>query len=142
MPKDRRIAFKHSEPESLRQVLQAIKARSSNSIVYVALESLYSMDGDMAPLPDILDVIDQHVPRTHQCVILDEAHSTAVYGEKGRGIGYAVGEEGGWGDRGHERGKGRISVRLMTFGKAVGCSGGVALDNPPESRAYSSCALV
>ena len=82
------------------------------------------MDGDMAPLPTILDIVDQYVARDRQCIVLDEAHSTGVYGQQGRGVGHALGEEGGWGEGSHKRGKGRITVRLMTFGKAVGASGG------------------
>jgi 8-amino-7-oxononanoate synthase len=45
-------------------------------------------------------------------VVLDEAHSTGVYGSQGRGVVHALEEQG------------RVGVRLMTFGKAVGCSGG------------------
>lgn len=80
--------------------------------VFLAVESLYSMDGDFAPLPALLDVLDEHVERDRQCVVVDEAHSTGVYGKQGRGITHALGEQG------------RVSVRLMTFGKAVGSSGG------------------
>lgn len=109
-------------------MLQQIARNPSSghdSTVFLALESLYSMDGDMAPLPLLLDIFEQYVPRTRQCVVVDEAHSTGVYGEHGKGLVYALGEEGGWapGD-GNKRGKSRVDVRLMTFGKAVGCSGG------------------
>jgi hypothetical protein len=83
--------------------------------VFLAVESLYSMDGDFAPLPALLYVLDERMPREQQCVVVDEAHSTGVYGSKGRGITHALGEQG------------RISVRLMTFGKAVGCSGGTSI---------------
>lgn len=133
VPAARRIPFKHNDPKALKEVLQRIASEPGSSdrkdIVFLALESLYSMDGDMAPLPALLDVMDEYVPRSRQCVVLDEAHSTGVYGEKGRGVGHALGEEGGSGDHGHERGKGRIDVRLMTFGKAVGCSGGTSRDH-------------
>lgn len=48
-----------------------------------------------------------------------------VYGEYGKGLVYVLGEEGGWvlGD-GNKRGKLRVDVRLMMFGKVVGCFGG------------------
>lgn len=129
VPAAHRIAFRHNDPESLRGVLERIAGEPGSSdrkdVMFLALESLYSMDGDMAPIPAILDVMDEYIPRSQQCVVLDEAHSTGIYGEQGRGVGHALGEEGGWGDDGNERGKGRIDVRLMTFGKAVGCSGGM-----------------
>jgi 8-amino-7-oxononanoate synthase len=80
----------------------------------LAVESLYSMDGDFAPLPALLDVLDAHISRENQCVVVDEAHSTGVYGAQGRGVTHALGEQG------------RVGVRLMTFGKAVGCSGGMS----------------
>lgn len=87
-------------------------SKGQDGIVFLALESLYSMDGDLACLPELLDVLDEVIPRERQCVVLDEAHSTGVYGEGGRGIAHAIGEIE------------RIGMRLMTFGKAVGSSGG------------------
>lgn len=138
VPTHRRVPFKHNDRASLGQVLARLtsEAGSSDSIVFLAMESLYSMDGDMAPLPAILDVLDEHVPRSRQCVVLDEAHSTGVYGEQGRGVAHALGEAsvalgGGDGDETvGTAGQGRIGVRLMTFGKAVGCSGAVLLCSP------------
>jgi len=145
VPAQRRVAFKHNDPASLRDVLSRLteQAGSSESIVFLAMESLYSMDGDMAPLPAILEVLDEFVPRSRQCVVLDEAHSTGVYGEQGRGVGHALGEVGAEaeGDRtardapeskelGRGQERGRIGVRLMTFGKAIGCSGAVLLCSP------------
>lgn len=128
VPPERRMIFSHNSPEGLEEVLQQIARDPSfghNSTVFLALESLYSMDGDMAPLPLLLDILEQYVPRIRHCVVVDEAHSTGVYGEHGKGLVYALAEEGGWasGD-GNRRGKARVDVRLMTFGKAVGCSGG------------------
>ena len=128
VPPSKRVAFKHNDPGELRKVLEEIMNKPGSSleepVVYLALESLYSMDGDMAPLPDFLHILDDYIPRVRQCVVLDEAHSTGVYGQQGRGVAHALGEEGGWGDVASTRGLGRVGVRLMTFGKAVGCSGG------------------
>lgn len=111
-----RVAFKHNDPKDFQRVLEDIKNQTrdqgSQGTVFVALESLYSMDGDFAPLPALLDILDQNIPRERQCVVLDEAHSTGVYGSEGRGVVHALEEQA------------RVGVRLMTFGKAVGCSGG------------------
>jgi hypothetical protein len=126
----RRRAFAHNDPESLRIVLRELmledqqcssSSTAARPTVFLALESLYSMDGDFSPLPALLDVMDDVVPREMQCVVLDEAHSTGLYGVGGRGIGYALGEHD---SMGRVKGDGRIGVRLMTFGKAVGGSGG------------------
>ncbi|WVQ99366.1 hypothetical protein IAU59_006499 [Kwoniella sp. CBS 9459] len=136
VPPERRIPFSHNDPRSLAEVLEKITGTSSSddrSTVFLALESLYSMDGDFSPLPALLDVMEQYVPRRRQCVVVDEAHSTGVYGEQGRGAVHALGDEGGRGSDdllGGRRGKGRVDVRLMTFGKAVGCSGAVLLCSP------------
>lgn len=105
----RRVGFKHNDPDDFQRVLQRVGPEGT---VFVALESLYSMDGDFAPLPALLDILDQSIPKDRQCVVLDEAHSTGVYGDRGRGVTHALHEQG------------RVGVRLMTFGKAVGSSGG------------------
>lgn len=125
----RRIPFRHNDPEGLREVLKQIDGKGT---VLLSVESLYSMDGDFAPLPTLLDVFDEYVSRDRQCVVVDEAHSTGVYGEQGRGITHALGEQG------------RVGVRLMTFGKAVGSSGGTShilpslIDSGPALPPYYS----
>ena len=106
--------FRHNDVEALKAIL--VELGDDGSMVFLALESLYSMDGDLAPLGEMSDVLDDHIPRERQCVVLDEAHSTGVYGAGGRGIAHLVGVANGQ--------QGRVGVRLMTFGKAVGCSGG------------------
>jgi len=128
VPSSRRVGFAHNDVEALRTVLRRIG--NDGSTVFLALESLYSMDGDFAPLKEILDVLNGYIPRERQCVVLDEAHSTAIYGDKGRGVAHLLGEAGG--------GRGRVGVRLMTFGKAVGCSGGE--HSTPRSPSRAVCA--
>lgn len=127
LPQSQRLGFKHNDPKSLAVALQLIKVVGGET-VFLAVESLYSMDGDFAPLPALLDVLDAHVPRGKQCVVVDEAHSTGVYGRQGRGVVHALGQQG------------RVGVRLMTFGKAVGCSGGMSfLDEMAVEAHGSSC---
>jgi 8-amino-7-oxononanoate synthase len=133
VPESRRRWFRHNDAEDLGRLLEIIHSEDrGDGVVFLALESLYSMDGDMAPLPYLLDEMDRWIPKERQCVVLDEAHSTGVYGYQGRGIAHALGEYSGSRSR---KGKGRVGVRLMTFGKAVGCSGGKSdlhfnLNNP------------
>lgn len=135
VPLAQRRAFAHNDPSALSDLLESleetIRSRPS-STVFLALESLYSMDGDFAPLPALLDVFDRHVPGQRQCVVVDEAHTTGVYGRGGRGVVHALGEH----TRGVQTGGkqvtlGRVTVRLMTFGKGAGASGAVLLTSPP-----------
>lgn len=129
LPKSARVAFAHNDPLALGAVLSSLKGsiRSNPGMtVFLALESLYSMDGDFAPLPALLDTFDAHVERAQQCVVVDEAHTTGVYGEGGRGIVHALGEHTG--PKGS--GSGRVTIRLMTFGKGAGASGAILLCSP------------
>ena len=137
VPPKQRLSFRHNDAADLRTVLKSLASSSesgasssSQPIVFLALESLYSMDGDMAPLKRFLDILDEVFPRERQCVVLDEAHTTGVYGRQGRGLTHALGEhlsspQGRLLKGKDKEGSGRVGVRLMTFGKAVGCSGGM-----------------
>lgn len=106
-----RRAFRHSSPASLEQVLREVLgadpglARGQRS-VFVAVESVYSMDGDIAPLRELVDVVDRLVAG-HGCFVVDE-----VLGEKGTGVVQAVGLQQ------------RMLVRVHTFGKALASHGG------------------
>lgn len=118
-----RVSFAHNDPSDLAAVLTRVAkdvVKHRRATVFLALESLYSMDGDFAPITALLDVLDKYVPRAQQCVVVDEAHTTGVYGAGGRGIVDALGEANSH----------RVTVRLMTFGKGVGCSGAVILASP------------
>lgn len=128
----RTATFAHNDPAALGQVLRSINSQHAsssrdkgNGTVFLALESLYSMDGDFARLTELLDTMDQHVPRERQCIVLDEAHTTGIVGKQGRGFAHSLAEHQG--GVGRTRASGRVTVRLMTFGKGVGCSGGTSL---------------
>lgn len=113
----KRIPFKHNSVEAFRQVLenevnQDPLIRSAKRNVLVAVESLYSMEGDFAPIREILDVLDSVLPNGNGQLIVDEAHSTGVFGPRGAGIVQALGVED------------RIFIRLHTFGKALAGNGG------------------
>lgn len=98
-------SFRHNDPEDLRRILA-----KTGGTVYVSVESLYSMSGELAPLKQILKICEQF--NAH--LIVDEAHSGGIYGN---GKGYCV--ELGIQDR--------IFARLLTFGKAFGSHGSVYL---------------
>lgn len=69
--------FHRSDPESLRSALRRTKARRS----LVVLDGVHSMDGDIAPLPDLLPIAREY----GAMLLVDDAHATGVIGEGGRG---------------------------------------------------------
>ncbi|PIL32396.1 hypothetical protein GSI_05642 [Ganoderma sinense ZZ0214-1] len=118
-----RVAFAHNSVFALREVLQSLITahpafRDGESSVFVSVEALYSMDGNLAPLVDIVGTVEELLPRGNGYVIVDEAHSTGVYGPQGRGLVAAYGLED------------RVFARLHTFGKALAGTGAVLLITP------------
>ena len=100
-----RIVFKHNDVEDLDRKLARIAPGRPKLI---AFESVYSMDGDIAPMKDICDVADKHGAMTY----LDEVHAVGLYGPRGGGIA----EREGLMDR--------ITVIEGTLAKAFGVMGG------------------
>lgn len=99
-------SFKHNNIEDLKR-----KIALSTGAIYVAVEAVYSMDGDSAPLNELVKVCEGL-----NCVlIVDEAHSVGVHGEKGEGLVTALNLEN------------KIPIRIITFGKALGCHGAAVL---------------
>jgi 5-aminolevulinate synthase len=101
---ERRI-WKHNDVEDLDRQLSEYPADVPKII---AFESVYSMDGDIAPIKEICDVADKHGAMTY----IDEVHAVGIYGSRGGGIA----EREGLMDR--------ISLIEGTLGKAFGVVGG------------------
>ncbi|MBB5514047.1 5-aminolevulinate synthase [Rubricella aquisinus] len=97
--------WKHNDPEDLDRVLSDLPA---NATKIVAFESVYSMDGDIAPIREIVEVAEKHGAMTY----LDEVHAVGLYGPRGAGIA----EQEGLMDR--------ITLIEGTLGKAYGVMGG------------------
>ncbi len=76
----KRHAFPHNDPDALDQILR--RTRQSARRVLIAVEAVYSMDGDIAPLARIIEVKRRH----NAMLFVDEAHSLGVLGPSGRGI--------------------------------------------------------
>ena len=118
------LLFTHNSVSSLKSRLDELKngdvaiAEGIRS-VFIAVESLYSMDGDVAPLVAIVEAVETLLPLGNGHVIVDEAHSTGVFGERGRGVVCSLGLEE------------KVFAKLHTFGKAIGCHGG---EFPPSVR--------
>jgi 8-amino-7-oxononanoate synthase len=101
-----RYKFRHNDLQDLEKKL---KAASGN--IFVAVESLYSMDGDMAPLQEMITLCKTYDAKP----IVDEAHATGVFGESGKGLVAA----GGWQ---HD-----VYATVVTFGKALGLHGAAVI---------------
>lgn len=97
--------FRHNDLEHLEELLKSVDVQRPKII---AFESVYSMEGDMAPIKEICDLADKYNALTY----LDEVHGVGLYGPRGGGVA----EERGLMDR--------IDVIEGTFGKAYGCMGG------------------
>lgn len=118
----KKLAFRHNDMRSLEAVLKGVvdgeggpEIRKGEKNVFVAVESVYSMDGDIAPISKVVDLVEEMLPLRNAYVIVDEAHSTGVFGPNGRGIVNELGLED------------RIFARVHTFGKALACNGAVVL---------------
>ncbi|MGY4174905.1 8-amino-7-oxononanoate synthase [Bradyrhizobium sp. USDA 4518] len=72
----------HNDPQSVDDVIGDWRAKGGKGRVWIVVESLYSMDGDFAPLKDLVTIADRH----HAFLVVDEAHATGVYGDQGRGL--------------------------------------------------------
>lgn len=112
----RKLPFDHNCVKHLRKVLESLKSdvmiSKGPKNVFIAVESVYSMDGDIAPLAEIVELIDEVLPYGNGHIIVDEAHATGVLGPQGRGLVCQLGLED------------RIFARLHTFGKSLAASGG------------------
>jgi 8-amino-7-oxononanoate synthase len=98
---------------SLETVLRELREGADEvRNVFVVVEGLYSMDGDVPPLKDIVECVERCLPRGNGYIIVDEAHSTGIFGDKGRGLVSELGLED------------RVWARVLGFGKAIGCTGG------------------
>jgi 8-amino-7-oxononanoate synthase len=98
-----KFTFKHNDLESLEDKLKQAKGKC-----YVAIESVYSMDGDTSPIKEILNITNKY----GAYLIVDEAHAVGLYP---KGLVAELGL--------HEQ----VFARLVTFGKALGCHGAIVL---------------
>lgn len=104
------IAAAHNDADAVETAIRDWRAAGGTGQAWIAVESLYSMDGDMAPLADLADIAGRH----DAMLVVDEAHATGVLGPEGRGL--AAGLEGR-----------ENVVTLHTCGKALGASGALVM---------------
>ncbi|KAF5567542.1 8-amino-7-oxononanoate synthase [Fusarium phyllophilum] len=126
------LPFAHNNLSSLRRCLDTVKGqyekvRKGQAVVFVALESFYSMDGDVAPLQAIVREVKEQLPLRNAVFVIDEAHSTGLVGPQGSGLVSHLGLEKDF------------SIRVHTFGKAHGASGAVVLTSQLCKQTLLSC---
>ncbi|MBC7426024.1 MAG: pyridoxal phosphate-dependent aminotransferase family protein [Bacteroidia bacterium] len=99
----KRKDFKHNNTEELESLLK----ENNDGRSIVAVESVYSMDGDVAPLEKISEICEKY----NAALIVDEAHATGILGEKGEGLVSALNLQN------------KVLACVYTFGKALGRHG-------------------
>ncbi|GIX29895.1 MAG: 8-amino-7-oxononanoate synthase [Porticoccaceae bacterium] len=115
------LRFKHNDPDDLARRLRRLGDRARRALVVV--EGIYSMQGDIAPLAEIAAV-----KREYGAVLLvDEAHSLGVLGERGRGAAEAAGVEE------------EVDFIAGTFSKSLGAIGGYCVSRHEVLEAIRYC---
>ncbi len=100
------VSFSHNNLDELEE-----KLKTASGLKFVVVESVYSMDGDLAPLKEIVDVCEKYGAG----LIVDEAHATGIFGKRGEGRIVELGLQS------------RCIARVHTFSKALGAYGAVVL---------------
>lgn len=99
------LSFNHNDPLHLRQLLDTHSQHQG--VRWILVESLYSMDGDRAPLAELAEIAQSH----QATLVVDEAHATGVFGTQGRGLLDVAGLDASQ------------VIAVHTCGKAWGASG-------------------
>ena len=100
------FSFAHNDMSDLRKKIQ-----QAAGTIFIVTESIFSMDGDICPLNELLVIANEY----HAHLVIDEAHATGVIGDRGEGLVQQLGLQS------------NIFARVHTFGKACGCHGAVIL---------------
>ena len=111
----RTVRYAHADPQALREVL----AENAGRGVLVVTDGVFSMEGDIAPLPALVQVVEEFGAR----LMVDDAHAVGVLGEHGGGTAQHYGLEG------------RVDLAMATFSKSFASIGG-ALAGPEHVIHY------
>ncbi|KAJ5496619.1 8-amino-7-oxononanoate synthase [Penicillium fimorum] len=117
-----KISFQHNNIDSLRDVLSSLKEtdpafKTGGKSVLICIESVYSMEGDICPLREFVELAKELFPAGNAQFVIDEAHSSGVLGANGAGLVQLLGLEKD------------IAIRVHVCSKALGATGGVILCN-------------
>ncbi len=100
------VTVRHNDTGAFEHAIRAWRSGGNKGRVWIAVESLYSMDGDRAPLDELAALADRH----QAVLLIDEAHATGLFGPDGRGLAA------------HLEGRDNV-ITLRTCGKSLGCEG-------------------
>jgi 8-amino-7-oxononanoate synthase len=104
------IETSHNDSTAAADAIRAWRTKGGKGRPWIAVESIYSMDGDTAPLAELMDIADHN----DGFLYIDEAHATGVFGPEGRGLSAVY--------------EGRANVvAVHTCGKALGASGALVM---------------
>ena len=103
LAKSKTVFFRHNNPMDLERKMANVRGKK-----LVVVEGVYSMDGDICVLPEIVEVAKRHGAR----ILIDEAHSTFLFGPNGRGVAEHFGLDQ------------EVDFHLGTFSKSLGGQGG------------------
>jgi len=104
----KKIIYRHGDANDLEEKLRKNKTRGQR---FILTESIFSMDGDLAPLDELYELSEKYDAH----IMLDDAHGTGIFGEKGTGVEELFGLSG------------KMDTHMATFGKALGSFGAFAL---------------
>ena len=111
MSKAKAYKYQHNDSEDLERLLQKFSSAAGDCEIYIATESVFSMDGDSPEIETLLSLAAQYQAR----LLVDEAHALGVFGSQGQGL---------FQERGlHDQ----VFARIVTFGKGLGCHGAAVL---------------
>ena len=126
---EHKLFFRHNDPDALREVLIKLKKmqpafQDATRSILLCVESIYGMDGDECPLQELVDVLKQEFPLGNAQILVDEAHSLGIIGERGKGLVSMLGLEK------------EIAIRVHVATKALASAGGKILAHLLHSMTY------
>lgn len=101
------IKFKHNDLNSMQNAIEKAQSLKAKSI-WISIESIYSMDGDIADILVIMEIIKKY---DNVYLVIDEAHATGIFGKNGKGFSFNIDS--------------KKIISLHTCGKALGVSGAI-----------------
>ncbi|RDA86289.1 hypothetical protein CP532_5688 [Ophiocordyceps camponoti-leonardi (nom. inval.)] len=116
-------SFDHNDVDSLVQVVESLCTSSASFLegsqtIFIALETVYSMDGDIAPVAEMISRVKSVLPEGNFVFVVDEAHSTGLVGPDGSGYIRHLGLER------------EAIIQMHSYGKAPASTGAIVISHP------------
>lgn len=101
-------SFRHNDVDHFKSVLEKIRSNHKGNGILVVVESVYGIDGDLAPLPELVEIAHFYDAR----IMIDDAHATGVLGKSGAGL------------ISHFNLEGKVDIVMDSLSKSLGSFGG------------------